>query len=106
MLQAEHLGLLQEEDLFILSNRLGNQQQTEADQAQAASLLHALQEQLSDPIVALRLMQRQAWENLQHYKANQPLVGHLLPYLTADEAHQHELPFREADGWIEALQES
>ncbi|HLZ63416.1 MAG TPA: DUF1206 domain-containing protein, partial [Ktedonosporobacter sp.] len=101
MLQAEHLGLLQEDDLFTLSRGLGNQQQTVAEQKRAMGILHSLQEQLSDPIVALRLMQERAWENLRLYKARQPLLGNLLPYLTADEASQHGLNFRQDHGWLE-----
>ena len=29
------------------------------------------------------------------------MVGHLLPYLTADDAKQQGLDFREAHGWVE-----
>jgi hypothetical protein len=42
-----------------------------------------------------------AHDNLRRYKANLPLIGHLLPYLTAEEATQEGLPFREDFGWIE-----
>jgi hypothetical protein len=47
------------------------------------------------------LMSERAQDNLQRYKAKQPLVGHLLPYLTAEEAKQEGLNFREAHGWLE-----
>jgi hypothetical protein len=56
---------------------------------------------LDNPLVALNMMHERAWENLRRYKAKQPLVGHLLPYLTAEEATQQGLNFREAHGWIE-----
>ena len=49
----------------------------------------------------MSMMHKQAWENLQRYKANQPLIGHLLPYLTADEAARQGLNFQEEHGWIE-----
>jgi hypothetical protein len=47
------------------------------------------------------MMVERARDNLQRYKAKQPLVGQLLPYLTAEEATQQGLNFREAHGWIE-----
>jgi hypothetical protein len=47
------------------------------------------------------LMINCAQENLRRYRAKQPLVGHLLPYLTAEEATQQGLNFREEQGWIE-----
>jgi len=46
-------------------------------------------------------MHEQAWANLGRYKAKQALVGHLLPYLTADEALDQGLNFREEHGWVE-----
>jgi hypothetical protein len=46
-------------------------------------------------------MIERAEDNLCRYKAGQCLLGHLLPYLTAQEARQHGLPFREEHGWIE-----
>jgi hypothetical protein len=51
-------------------------------------------------------MIERARDNLCRYKAGQPLVGHLLPYLTAQEARQHGLRFREEHGWIEEAQAS
>jgi hypothetical protein len=48
-------------------------------------------------------MVEQAQDNLRRYKARQPLVGHLLPYLTAEEATQQGLNFKEAHGWIEEV---
>jgi len=51
-------------------------------------------------------MIERAQDNLCRYKAGQPLLGHLLPYLTAQEARQHGLPFREEHGWIEEAQAS
>ena len=101
MLQAEHLGLVQEEDLFALSRLLGEQQQPAAEQQRSVRVLAYLEETLRDPITALRMMHARAWENLRLYKANQPLVGHLLPYLTASEAIQQGLRFNEEHGWLE-----
>ncbi len=48
------------------------------------------------------MMTECAQDNLRRYKAKQPLVGHLLPYLTAEEATQQGLNFHEAHGWVEA----
>ncbi|EFH81824.1 hypothetical protein Krac_2577 [Ktedonobacter racemifer DSM 44963] len=42
-----------------------------------------------------------AWNNLQRYKENRPLIGHLLPYLSVAEAANQGLNFREEHGWLE-----
>jgi hypothetical protein len=101
MLQAEHLGLANDEDLFQLSRLLGRQQQTLQQQEHGAAVLKNLHEQLNDPLVAMQRMHERAWDNLRLYKENQPLLGHLLPYLTREEAQYQGLPFREEHGWIE-----
>ena len=46
-------------------------------------------------------MIERAADNLRRYKEKQPLVGHLLPYLAAEEATQQGLHFREEHGWLE-----
>ncbi len=101
MLQGEHLGLVETQDLYALSRLLGRQIQTPAEQERGATALRTLITTLGDPLVAVRMMHEHAWQNLQRYKAHQPLVGHLLPYLTAEEATQQHLPFREEIGWVE-----
>lgn len=101
MLQGEHLGLVGDEDLLQLSHLLGRQPQTQQQQERAAQTLKELHETLGDPLVAAQLMHEQAWDNLKRYKEKQPLIGHLLPYLTADEARDQGLYFRETHGWIE-----
>jgi phosphatidylserine/phosphatidylglycerophosphate/cardiolipin synthase-like enzyme len=101
MLWAEHLGLYNDRDLFELARYLGRQRQLPDENAHAANILQALQETLSNPLVGLHMMSARAQENLQRYKARQPLVGHLLPYLTAEEAQQQGLNFREEHGWVE-----
>ncbi len=104
MLWAEHLGLVSEEDLFGVANYLGQQYQRQEDEARAKQVCRSLQETLGDPLVGLSLMTERAQDNLRRYKAGQPLLGHLLPYLTAQEARQHGLHFREEHGWIEEAQ--
>jgi hypothetical protein len=42
-----------------------------------------------------------AQENMRRFKSRQPLVGHLLPYLTDEEARAQEVHFHEEHGWIE-----
>jgi len=100
-LQAEHLGLLEANDLLILSRYLAKNKQSAAEQTRSKQLWDTLQQQPGDWQLAMNMMHKQAWENLQRYKAHQPLVGHLLPYLTADEAAQQGLNFQEEHGWIE-----
>ncbi len=101
MLWAEHLGLVSEEDLFGVAGYLGQQYQRQEDEAQAKQVCQYLQKTLGDPLVGLSLMIEHAQDNLRRYKARQPLLGHLLPYLTAQEGRQHGLHFREEHGWLE-----
>jgi phosphatidylserine/phosphatidylglycerophosphate/cardiolipin synthase-like enzyme len=101
MLQGEHLGLVHEQDLFALSRMLAGQKQSTEEKEQALRVQRFLQEALGDPLVAAHKMHMCAWENLNRYKANLALIGHLLPYLTAEEATQQGLNFREEHGWIE-----
>ena len=100
LLWAEHLGLLSQDDFFTIELHLMHQFQKPDDQ-RSIKLLQYLKETLGDPFVGLRLMIDRAHDNLRRYKANLPLIGHLLPYLTAEEATQEGLPFREDHGWIE-----
>jgi hypothetical protein len=101
MLWAEHLGLFNEQDLFDLARYLGHQLQQHEDTERGEHIWQEVQEALGDPHVGLRLMAKRAQDNLQLYKAKQPLLGHLLPYLTAEEATQQGLNFEEEHGWIE-----
>jgi phosphatidylserine/phosphatidylglycerophosphate/cardiolipin synthase-like enzyme len=101
MLQSEHLGLVSDDELLAMSRLLGQQHQTQQQQQRGLQALNTLRETLGDFRVALHMMHERAWENLHRYKAKQPLVGHLLPYLTAEEARQQGLNFREEHGWIE-----
>jgi len=100
-LQGEHLGLVQDQDLFVLSRFFGRQYLSPDEQERAVYIHDFLEERLGNPATALRLMHDCAWANLQRYKDNQPLVGHLLPYLSAEEATQQGLNFREEHGWLE-----
>ena len=69
--------------------------------SEAAALLQQLQETLGDPLVGLQLMIERAQDNLRRFKAKQPLVGHLFPYVTGEEAKQQGLNFHEEHGWVE-----
>jgi hypothetical protein len=101
MLWAEHLGLLGEDDLFTLSRTLSHDRQRPSLDQRSRDLLQYLQETLDDPMDGLQFMIERAEDNLRRYKAKQPLLGHLLPYLTAEEATQQGLNFREGRGWVE-----
>src|SRR5438270_4062427 len=103
MLWAERLGLLGEEELFGVARYLGHQYQRQEDEALTKRAWQTLQETLGDPLIGHRLLTQRAEDNLRRYKANQPLLGHLLPYLTAQEAQQQGLYFREEHGWIEKV---
>jgi phosphatidylserine/phosphatidylglycerophosphate/cardiolipin synthase-like enzyme len=101
MLWAEHLGLMSEDDLFIIARYLGHQRQQPRLDERSSGLLQHLREALGDPLAGLQLMIERAQDNLRCYKAKQPLIGHLLPYLTAEEATHEGLNFREEHGCIE-----
>jgi phosphatidylserine/phosphatidylglycerophosphate/cardiolipin synthase-like enzyme len=101
MLWAEHLGLFDDHDLFDLARYLGHQHQLPEEQAKGERIWRSVREALGNPQQGLRLMVERAQDNLRRYKARQPLVGHLLPYLKAEEATRQGLNFREEHGWIE-----
>jgi phosphatidylserine/phosphatidylglycerophosphate/cardiolipin synthase-like enzyme len=100
LLWAEHLGLLREENLVMLARYLGHGRLSPEVAAQAEALWRSLDETLGDPLVGLRLLAERAQENVRRFKAHQPLVGHLLPYLTDEEARQQGLHFHEEHGWV------
>jgi phosphatidylserine/phosphatidylglycerophosphate/cardiolipin synthase-like enzyme len=101
MLWAEHLELTTEETQLTVARHLGHQRQKPALDARAAQVLESLDQTLGDPLAGLRVMVARAKDNLRRFKAQQPLVGHLLPYLTAEEARQQGLLFHENHGWVE-----
>jgi phosphatidylserine/phosphatidylglycerophosphate/cardiolipin synthase-like enzyme len=101
MLWSEHLGLLKDDDLFILQRHLGRLPQGPQEDARARRIWNDLRETFSDPMAGFRMLDERAQENLRRYKAKQPLLRHLLPYLTADEAAQEGLNFSAEGGWIE-----
>lgn len=100
-LWAEHLGMLSEQELWDLARHLGYRHETEQENERGAQLWRKVHETLGDPAKGLHLMAEQAWDNLRRYKAKQPLVGNILPYLTAAEAKNQGLNFREDHGWLE-----
>ena len=104
LLWAEHLGLLSKDDLLLTALHQGHQPQSRSVNEQVAALFQRLHEQMGNPLGGLRLMIQCAQDNLRRYKAHQPLVGHLLPYLTTEEAKQQGLHFREASGWVEGAE--
>jgi phosphatidylserine/phosphatidylglycerophosphate/cardiolipin synthase-like enzyme len=101
LLWAEHLGLFNDRELFELELYIGGQRQLPEESARSAQIFQSLQETLGNPFTGLRLMAERARENLLRYQARQPLLGHLLPYLTAEEAQSQGLNFREEHGWVE-----
>jgi phosphatidylserine/phosphatidylglycerophosphate/cardiolipin synthase-like enzyme len=104
MLWSEHLGLINDDDLLVLARHLSHQPQSPQENAQARHIWHYLQETLGDPVIGLHMMFDRAQDNLRRYKTKQPLLGHLLPYLTAEEAAQEGLHFNEKRGWVEETQ--
>jgi phosphatidylserine/phosphatidylglycerophosphate/cardiolipin synthase-like enzyme len=102
LLWAEHLELVGEESMLTVARHLGHQRQRQSVDERAAEILQSLQETLGDPMAGLQLMVQRAQDNLRRFHARQPLVGHLLPYVTGEEAKQQGWRFHEEHGWVEA----
>lgn len=127
-LWAEHLGLLTADEIFALNIALqchplqarqpagvDSTWQTLWSMLQNSQGKHVgpdreilnhwqdIQKILHDPAQGIQMMHQRAAENLRAYKAGQPFVGHLVPYLLEDEALQQGLHFREEHGWLEEM---
>ena len=59
---------------------------------------------LEDPHAGLAAMQDSAQANLEHVRRGEPLVGHVLPYVVADEAEQLGLSCSQEHGWLDNLE--
>jgi phosphatidylserine/phosphatidylglycerophosphate/cardiolipin synthase-like enzyme len=125
-LWAEHLGLLAADEIFALNVALQYYPLQVRQAAGVASIWQNIwstlqdsqrkylfpdretlnrwqdiQKTLQDPVQGIQMMRKLAQENLMAYKARQPLVGHLVPYVLEAEARQQGLNFREGHGWLE-----
>lgn len=101
LLWAEHLGMLNEDEQFIVSRYLAHQPLNAASTQRAIKVWQSLAQRLSDPAAGLHLLDEVAQANLEHYKKGEPLVGHLFPYMTAHNAHHQGLKFHESHGLFE-----
>jgi phosphatidylserine/phosphatidylglycerophosphate/cardiolipin synthase-like enzyme len=101
LLWSEHLGLYNEEEMFAVARFLGRQHQVRRDDARARRIYSHMREVLGDPIKGLQMLNERAQDNFVRYKSKQPLIGHLLPYLTGAEATAEGLNYRETHGWLE-----
>ncbi len=103
LLWAEHLGLYSDEDMFIVSQLVEGQSQPKDYHDRARSIYAEIMGLLGDPFRGLKLLVERAHENMQAFKDKRPFVGHLLPYLTAEQARAQDLPFRDEHGWLEEV---
>lgn len=58
---------------------------------------------LDDPQTGLAVMRSSAQSNLERVRRGEPLTGHMLPYVSADEAPQLDIPFSPEHGWLDNL---
>lgn len=101
LLWSEHLGLYSDEEMVAVTRFLGRQYQLPRENTRGRRIYTHMQEVLGDPAVGMQLLVDRARANLEAYKAKQPLVGHILPYLTGPEAVAEGLNYRESHGWLE-----
>jgi phosphatidylserine/phosphatidylglycerophosphate/cardiolipin synthase-like enzyme len=59
---------------------------------------------LERPVAALVELQQLAEANRERVRARHPLVGHLLPYLTAGDGERLALPVHPEHGWLDNLE--
>lgn len=105
LLWAEHLGLLNEDEQFIVSRYISRWPQHASANQRAQVLWEDLTRRLGEPAAGMRAFIECAQANLQHFRNGEPLVGHLFPYLTVPEAHQLGIPLHESHGVFETPQE-
>lgn len=106
LLWAEHLGLLTSDEQFMVSRYLSRQPQHTAANQRAQVLWQKLTNRLSNPATGVRMLSENAQANLQRFKNGEPLMGHLFPYFTAEEARQLGLKFHESHGLFETPESS
>lgn len=104
LLWAEHLGLLNEDEQFIVSRYVSRWPQHPSANQRAQVLWEDLTHRLGEPAAGMRAFIECAQANLQHFRNGEPLVGHLFPYLTVPEAHQLGIPLHESHGVFETPQ--
>jgi phosphatidylserine/phosphatidylglycerophosphate/cardiolipin synthase-like enzyme len=101
LLWAEHLGLVDEDEHFIVSRYLSHQPQHADKTQQALTIWQNLARTLGDPAAGFHLISESARANLQRFQRGESLVGHLFPYLTPPEAARLGLKFHESHGLFE-----
>jgi hypothetical protein len=58
---------------------------------------------LDDPIEGLALLRSRAAANAERVRRNEPLIGHVLPYVTAAAGRSLGLPVDPQHGWLDNL---
>ena len=59
---------------------------------------------LADPLAGLAALDASAQANQERVRRGEPLTGHMLPYITADDAGQLEASFSPEHGWLDNLE--
>ncbi|HKB47677.1 MAG TPA: phospholipase D-like domain-containing protein, partial [Ktedonobacterales bacterium] len=59
---------------------------------------------LEDPVAGLQHLRELAEANRERVRRRQPIVGHILPYLTAADGARLQLPVHEEHGWLDNLE--
>lgn len=58
---------------------------------------------LNDPITGLKLLRERARANFERVRRGEPLLGHLLPYITHHEAREWSITHHREQGWLDSL---
>ena len=60
--------------------------------------------QLEEPHAGLTALWASAQSNIDRVRRGEPLAGHVLPYVVAEEAKSLRLPFSPEHGWLDNLE--
>ncbi|GER87617.1 phospholipase [Dictyobacter vulcani] len=109
LLQAEHLGLADEDTLFRVVETMGRTDPTSHMQSMDQGLQQEwqrLERLLGEPEAAMNVLRQQAQTNLQSIKERRLLSGHIVPYIRRDLAQEYDISVDAGSGWLDHLNDN